>query len=298
VFYPVTGESPPPKGRPLLIQSRNFDFDSHAVASGYDRELAPVIVAPWAARLLEEHGPWENRRVLDLATGTGVVARLLATRIGPRGEVVGADINGAMLALARRRCAGLTPSVQFVESPACPLDVASDSSDFVVCQQGFQFFPDKLAAAREIHRVLCDGGRVVASTWRPVAECDFFGAICHALESIGEHETSEMMRIPFDHMPESELRACFEAAGFMSIRLRQQRQELVMEGGVAHAIRVAYSTPIGPKLRAMPEGRQTRFRDTLAELLSELSDDGTTMGEMVSSELYAQKATRGCWGLR
>ncbi|MHC4492647.1 MAG: methyltransferase domain-containing protein, partial [Planctomycetota bacterium] len=120
-----------------MIESRNFDFDSHAVASGYDAVLVPVLFAPWATRLLEEHGPWKGRRVLDLATGTGVVAQLLAGRVGPSGEVVGADINGEMLALARERCAGLTPAVKFVESPAHPLGVASGSTDSVICQQGF-----------------------------------------------------------------------------------------------------------------------------------------------------------------
>jgi ubiquinone/menaquinone biosynthesis C-methylase UbiE len=275
-----------------MSESREFKFDHHSVASGYDSVLVPVLFAPWAVRIVDEHGPWEGRRVLDLATGTGVVAQLLAGRVGPGGEVVGTDINGKMLALARKRCGGLTPAVRFVESPAHPLEVASDSSDFVICQQGFQFFPDRRAAAREIYRVLCDGGKVVATTWRPVSECDFFGAICHALNLIGEPETSDMMRVPFDHMPESELNSGFEAAGFTSIQLRRQRQDLVIDGGVAHAIKVAYSTPIGPKLRALPAERQAQFRAALTRLLHELSDDGATMGQMVSSELSAEKPTR------
>ena len=219
------------------------------------------------------------------------MAQLLAGQVGPSGKVVGTDINGEMLALASKRCAGLTPAVKFIEWPAYPLEVSSDSIDFIVCQQGFQFFQDKRAAAQEIYRVLCNGGKIIATTWRPVVECQFFGTICKTLNAIGEPEISDMMRVPFDFMPESELTAHFESAGFVNVLHRRQEQDLVIGGGVTRAIEVAYSTPIGPKLRALPDGRQVQFRKTLTELLHELSDDGITMGRMVSNVLSAEKPT-------
>jgi SAM-dependent methyltransferase len=250
-----------------------------------------LLFEPWAVRLVEDYQPWEGRHVLDLATGTGIVAQQLAGKVGPSGSVIGADINAEMLALAKKRCADSTPAVRFIECPAHPLDIPDSSIDIVVCQQGFQFFPDKLAAALEIYRVLRDGGKVIASTWLPVADCEYFGAICDALNSIGEPELADMMRVPFDFMPESELTAPFEAAGFINVLIRQQEQDFVIDGGVTEAVDVAYSTPIGPKLRALPDERQDQFRKTFSELLHKLSDGGNTMGRMVSNVLSADKLT-------
>jgi SAM-dependent methyltransferase len=169
------------------------------------------------------------------------------------------------------------------------LDISSNSIDCVVCQQGFQFFPDKRAAAQEIYRVLCDGGKIIATTWQPVMKCQFFGAICNSLNAIGEPGMSDMMRVPFDFMPESELAAYFESSEFVNVRLSRQEQGLVIGGGVTHAIEVAYSTPIGPKLRALSDERQVQFGRALTEQLRELSDDGITMRRMVSSVLSAEK---------
>lgn len=272
-----------------MSETQEFSFSGESVASGYDNLLVPVLFEPWAERLVEAHRPWEGRRVLDLACGTGIVARLLAGRVGSSGRVIGADANDEMLEVARKRCAGLTPAVEFMTCGAHSLDVSSESIDIVICQQGFQFFAEKRAAASEIYRVLRAEGKVVATTWCPVSKCQFFGAICDALSAIGEPEISDAMRVPFDDMPLSELTAPFESTGFVRVRTRRQQQALIMTGGVTHAIEVAYSTPIGPKLRALPDERQMEFRGKLAQLLQGLSTDGVTMGVMVSNELSAEK---------
>ncbi|MEK6223816.1 MAG: methyltransferase domain-containing protein [Thermodesulfobacteriales bacterium] len=272
-----------------MNETQKFNFGDNSVASAYDNVLVQILFEPWAARLIEEYQPWEGRRVLDLATGSGIIAQLVAGQVGPGGIVLGVDINGEMLALAKKRCADLTPEVKFTQSPAHPLEISSDSIDSVVCQQGFQFFPDKDAAAQEMYRVLCVGGKVIITTWRPVAECQFFESICNALSMIGEPEISDMMRLPFDFMPESQLTDHFESAGFANVRLSQQEQDLVIGGETTHAIEVAYATPIRPKLLALSNERQAEFQKTLTELLHELSADGITMGRMVSNVLSGEK---------
>ncbi len=269
---------------------REFTFGDSSVANAYDDVLVPVLFRPWAAKLVEQHQPWGGRRVLDLATGTGVVARLLAERVGEGGRVLGADANGEMLAIAQQRCDGLNPGVEFIQCPAHLLDVPNDSIDFVVCQQGFQFFPDRAAAVGEISRVLSEGGRVVATTWRPVKECQFFGAVCDALNAIGEPGIADTMRVPFDFLTGAELQSQFEAAGFVNVRLEQQQQDMVMSAGVGHPAQIAYATPIGPQLRELSRERQEQFQAQLAGLIKVLSNDGATMGRMVSNVVTAEKA--------
>jgi len=263
-----------------------FSFGNRSVATAYDTVLVPILFDPWAAQLVDNFQPWRDQCVLDLATGTGVVANRLSQVVGPADKVIGVDINAEMLNLARQRC---TDAVQFIESPAHPLAQPAETVDVVVCQQGFQFFPDKPAAALELSRVLRAGGRVIVTTWRPVAECEWFGKICDALESIGETSISDSMRVPFDFMPESDLSRHFEAAGFQDVRIRQQELDLTFDGGVAQAVEATYATPIGPKLRALTPESQRDFRETLAALLDELSTDGKKMGRMVSNVLSAVK---------
>ena len=164
-----------------MNESSEFNFNDDSVALAYENALVPVLFEPWARQLVEEYKPWDSLRILDLATGTGVLARLLEKQVGPAGKILGVDINGEMLAIARKRCAGLDPRVAFVECSADALECSDNSIDFVVCQQGFQFFPDKGAVANEIYRVLCEGGKTVVSTWRPVVECQFFEIICNTI---------------------------------------------------------------------------------------------------------------------
>ncbi len=272
-----------------MSEKQEFSFGDNSVANAYDNVLVRYLFKPWAVQLIEDNQPWQGRQVLDLATGTGIVAQQLAGQVGPGGNVIGTDINGEMLALAKKRCADLNPAVRFIECPAHPLNIPSTSIDFVVCQQGFQFFPDKLVAAREIYRVLSDGGKVVATTWLPVTECEYFGAICDALNTIGEPELADMMRVPFDFMPETELTTSFEAAGFKNVQLKRQELDLVIDGGVTDAVQVAYSTPIGPKLSALTDERQDQFRKAFNEILHQLCYGRNTMGRMVSNVLSADK---------
>lgn len=263
-----------------------FSFSDDSVAASYDNVLVPVLFQPWAADLVDEHQPWAGKRVLDLATGTGILAQLLGEHCG---SVVGSDINGEMLERAEVRCARSDHPVKFVEASAESMQFDDGSFDVVVCQQGFQFFPDKTGAAAEIFRVLDHGGRAIITTWRPVSECHLFGALCVALESIGETETSAMMRVPFDFMPERELVDFFTGAGFTSVEISRRERALVMDGGQEHAVRAAYSMPIGPRLMAMPDDQQKQFRETFCDLISELCVDGVTMGQMASDMLVARK---------
>ncbi len=267
----------------------DFDFGATSTAEAYEDSLVPVLFEPWAIQLLDGYPDWEGQRVLDLGTGTGIVARLLAGRVGSQGQVLATDVNAEMLSQARRHCLALGAAVEFVESPASPLNIPSGSVDVVVCQQAFQFFPDRHAAAGEMYRVLSNGGRAIVSTWRPVLECEFFGAICEALNAVGEKGIADMMRVPFDFLPEAELSAHFTSAGFQEVDVVRQERPLVLSRGLPHAIRVAYATPIGPKLRALPEEKQSRFREAMGTVVGNLSKDGTKMGRMAANVLSARK---------
>ncbi len=266
-----------------------LDFGADGVANAYDEVLVPLMFERWANALIEEHVGWHGQSVLDLATGTGVAARLMAPRVGPSGSVIATDLNSEMLTRARQQCADIEPSIDFVESPAYPLAVSDQSIDIAVCQQAFQFFPDRVAAARELYRVLRPGGRVLVSVWCSVAECVFFGWICQVLAEIGEPEIEAMMRLPFDHLPSTHLSSPFVEAGFAEVTVERRTSDLMMPEGVSQALATAYATPIGPKLAALSEQQRDAFNDGLRREIEAGSPDGVTMGRLVAYVLKAVK---------
>ena len=102
--------------------------------------------------------------MLDVACGTGIVTRVAAERFDNVGKFVGLDQNTAMLEVAREN----EPSnvlVEWREGDMCALPFPDDSFDVVLCQQGLQYVPDKLAALRDMKRVLVPGGRLAFTVW-------------------------------------------------------------------------------------------------------------------------------------
>src|SRR5438876_7202317 len=67
----------------------------------YERYVVPAMFGPWAADLVALAAPQPGERVLDVACGSGVVARLVAPHVGSTGHVVGLDLNARRLVVAR-----------------------------------------------------------------------------------------------------------------------------------------------------------------------------------------------------
>lgn len=136
-------------------------------AEMYERYLVEPLFRPWAEVVLQRLEPTAAERLLDVACGTGIVARLARQRLGGEARVVGVDLNPQMLVVAR----AIAPDINWREGNAGALPVGdAEKFDVVVCQQGLQFFPDKAAAVREMRRVMAPGGRLAIATWRPLTE--------------------------------------------------------------------------------------------------------------------------------
>lgn len=148
-------------------------------AARYEQDLVPALFEPWAGVLVDLAGVRPGDRVLDLACGTGVVARAAARRVMPDGHVCGLDVNENMLAIARRAGA----DIEWLQTDAGRTDLPDASFDAAFCHQGLQFFPDRLAALRELHRVLAPGGPAVVATWCAADDGDAgYAPIAEALE--------------------------------------------------------------------------------------------------------------------
>ena len=148
-----------------------------SVAEVYERSMVPAAFALWAADLLAWLALQPGSRVLDVACGTGIVARMAAHQTGATGVVVGLDLHGGMLAVARAQA----PTGVWVQGSATALPYATAAFDVVICQQGVQFFPDRLAALQEMARVLRPGGRVALVVWGALADNPGHAALARGL---------------------------------------------------------------------------------------------------------------------
>lgn len=167
----------------------------------YEQALVGPLFRPWVALLLDDVELRPGDRILDIACGTGIVARLAKERLSGTGTVVGVDLSPPMLAVARK----VAPDIDWREGDASALPLLDNEQfDVVVSQQGLQFFPDKPAAARQMRRALAPNGRLAVSTWRP--EEDFpvllelrhiaerhVGALVDRRHSFGEPDAVEIL---------------------------------------------------------------------------------------------------------
>ena len=191
----------------------------------YERELVPAVFGPWAPILVELAHPRPGERVVDVACGTGIVARIVAARVGPKGTVVGVDLNPGMLSVARSamstdpRASG---AIQWEEASADKLPFPNASFNVVYCQLGLQFFADRPAALREMHRVLAAGGRLAVMVWRGIDESPGFAVLAEALERHVGHTAATIMRAPFALSDADQLEALVRAADFENVAIQRQ----------------------------------------------------------------------------
>jgi len=185
----------------------------------YERGLVPAIFAPWATILIEQAALQPGERVLDLACGTGVVARLAAQQVGSTGQIIGLDNNTGTLAVARSLPPIPGVSLEWQEGSALAMPFADASFDALLCHQGLQFFPDRSAALREMHRVLVPGGRLVLSVWGPLERCPGYAALVGALEHHIGTAAASIMRSPFALREASEVRSLLAWGSFHKVQL-------------------------------------------------------------------------------
>lgn len=142
------------------------DFGGNA-AENYERYFVATIGTRMADLLLDATTIQPGDRVLDVACGTGIVARRAAERVGPTGTVAGVDINPGMLEVARTLAESAGTSIRWYESSAEGIPLPDESFDLVTCELGLMFVADKGAALREMRRVLAPGGRLAIGVPRP-----------------------------------------------------------------------------------------------------------------------------------
>jgi SAM-dependent methyltransferase len=183
----------------------------------YERYKVPRIFRPLAERFVDHVGNRPGERLLDVACGTGIVARVAAPLVRAHGKVAAIDVNCEMLAVAAG-CARVEGAViEWLQADATELPFGSGAFDTVLCQQGLQFFPDRARALGEMRRVLAPDGRIALNVWGP--RNPYLHALARALRRHFGAEAAERSRAPLALADRAALLALLQAAGLRSIAL-------------------------------------------------------------------------------
>ena len=188
-------------------------------ARAYDDHMVPSMFGPWVEDVVALAQLRPAERVLDVACGTGTATHAAATRVTPQGFVAGLDIDPAMIEVARNKLlpADVARVTWHCES-ALDMSFQDGSFDVVLCLQGLQFFPDRLAGLEEMCRVLTATGRLVASVWRAIEHCKGHDALAKALERYGLD--AQAARRPFSLGDAEDLVGLAQKAGFRNVKVQ------------------------------------------------------------------------------
>jgi ubiquinone/menaquinone biosynthesis C-methylase UbiE len=143
-----------------------FQMGDDTIPDRYDLHMWRFM-EPHVNALIDAAAVSPGEAVLDVACGTGFVARTAVDR--GAAPVVGADVNPAMLATARRR----SDNVTWVEASALDMPFDDDEFDVAICSQGVQFFPEPVVGLREMARV---ASRLAVTVWSARSEVPWFDA--------------------------------------------------------------------------------------------------------------------------
>jgi ubiquinone/menaquinone biosynthesis C-methylase UbiE len=235
----------------------SYAMDQASFPQMYERFLAGPLFRPWAELTLDELRLSAGDRVLDIACGTGVVARVAQQRLGHGTSIVGIDISPAMLEVAR----AVAPDIDWREGSAGALPLRDgEQFDAVICQQGLQFFPDKPAAAAQMRRALIQGGKLAVSTWRCDEEIPFF----RELRRVAEVHLGPVADQRYAYGDAGALETLLREAGFRDVRSRKLSRTMRFDDG-ASFVRMNAMALVGMSAvaKTMNDSERQRILETI-----------------------------------
>jgi SAM-dependent methyltransferase len=249
----------------------------------YESYMVPAQFAPCAEVMLRAAKPRIGERVLDVACGTGIVARRVAVAIGETGSVIGLDSNPGMLGVARAQPSKAGASnIAYLEGNGMQLPFGDSEFDLVTCSQGLQFFSDRGRGLAEMHRVLRPGGRVALAMWTGAKR----SPIIDALNEAGiRHAGVALAAAPFSLSDRNEIEALLLTAGFALRHLDEHVIECRFEDPSRMpqlAIGAAFAAV--PQLSELDETTKARIRAGVLGDLGPMIAAHTRDGVLVTSQ--------------
>ncbi len=186
-----------------------------SAADVYEEFFVPALFGKWGPKVSDAANLAPGQRVLDVACGTGALARAAKDRVGPSGSVIGYDRNEGMLAVAAR----MRSDIEWQAGKAESLPFPDGAFDAVVSQFGLMFFEDRVAALTEMWRVLKPGAHLAVAVWAKLEDVPGYAAMTELIEGLFGAEAGDALKAPYILGDEGDLRSLFESAGVLNVHI-------------------------------------------------------------------------------
>lgn len=250
-----------------MSESSRWQLSGNA-AEFYER-YSKFMLEPWVPALIEAVDLQPGERVIDVACGTGFVARQAGRRVGASGKVVGIDINVSMLAIAKASTVpGAALTVDWREADVCAMPFPDENFDVALCQQGLQFFPDRLQALQEIRRILVPGGRLGLSVWGSIDENPYFSIVEAAIRRHVSVDAASGLHKPHALADPQEVRSAIKEAGFVHVNVRRAAAYLRTPPAYEFLPGHLSALPMAGEITALSESARSALIENLCTALS------------------------------
>ena len=252
------------------MTTATFQDFSGSAAENYEQFFVPAIAMPFSAGLMRAAELRPGETVLDVACGTGLVARLAASAVGAGGSVTGVDVAPDMIEVAAATEQPAGARIEWHQGDAGSLPLANQCVDVVLCQMGLMFVEDKAGAVAEMYRVLRPGGRVALNTpgpMQPLFENLEDALVAHINPGLGG-----FVRAVFSMHDPTELGTLLAEAGFTDVATNEYLAPLELPAPATFLWQYINLTPMAPLVAQAPEGAreamEAQFVDSCAQLVA------------------------------
>jgi SAM-dependent methyltransferase len=246
-----------------------------------DERMARLL-EPIAMLLLDHIAPLQGLRAIDIGCGGGSQSVLLAKRLGPSGQVLGVDVSGPLLTVARQRAETLptdSATISFLQADASNHAFAPGSADLLFSRFGVMFFDDPTTAFGNLREALSEGGRLGFCCWQslqnnPWVREPFKAALAQvpAPEAPDPHAPG-----PFAFADDQRVAGILQDSGFDSVRIEGREVGMAFGNGGNLQQTCAELVNIGPVSRLLqdqPDNIRQRVVGAVAEAMAPYFIDG------------------------
>jgi SAM-dependent methyltransferase len=254
-------------------------FDDE-ISKFYEKYLVSILFEPFAADLVDRLVPRSASRVLEIAAGTGVVTRVLASVLPQAISIVATDLSQPML--DHGAALGTARPVEWRQADAMQLPFADETFDAVVCQFGVMFFPDKGRAHSEARRVLKPGGVFIFNVWDRINENEFAGTVETAVGSLFPTDPPRFLsQTPYGYYDPKIIERDLARGGFMaSPEIATVAARSLARSPGDPAIAFCQGTPLRSEIEARDASRLGEATDVAAKAIAQRFGQQDVNGKM------------------
>lgn len=227
------------------MAKETFQLSDSAVTA-YEDQKVKAMFGPLARATLAKIRVTEQDAILDLACGTGIVARTILEKLTPAQPIVGVDLNEGMIRKAQEITEAASSKFSWHVASADDLPFAPGTFSLIICQQGMQYFPDEPAVLDEIRRVSARNAKLVISVWAGAS--DFFVAMADSVGRRVDPAIGVKYLAPFSYRNVEQLPAMLKAAGFTNINVERITVDRTMANIHSSIEKEILGHPAGPKV--------------------------------------------------